>query len=144
MDSLDQKLLVLLRANARASASTLAKELGVSRATILNRIGRLERDGVIAGYTVRLDPEVKPAGIKAWISIAVAGEKTREVVRSLVGLPEVQAVHEAVHGTTGRWDLLVELRANSGAALAGAIERIRGIKGIQTTETSIHLKTFTL
>ena len=144
MDSLDQKLLALLRANARASASTLAKELGVSRATILNRIGRLERDGVIAGYTVRLDPEVKPDGIKAWISIAVAGEKTREVVLSLVGLPEVQAVHEAVHGAIGRWDLLVELLANSGAALAGAIERIRGIKGIQTTETSIHLKTFTL
>ena len=57
MDTLDQQLLGLLRADARATVATLAKKLDVSRGTINNRIARMEDDGIIVGYTVRLRPE---------------------------------------------------------------------------------------
>lgn len=131
-------LLALLRANARISIAELAKRLGVSRATVGNRIRRLEQSGVIVGYTVRLRPDAEPAQIRAWMSIAVEGDRTRDVVRVLLGEPAVVSLHD----TNGRWDLLAELRAASIAELSEVLERVRAIKGIETTETSIHLQTF--
>ncbi|MFX8024351.1 AsnC family transcriptional regulator, partial [Acinetobacter baumannii] len=71
MDALDQQLLALLRADARASVATLAAKLKVSRGTVTNRIARLEDSGVITGYTVRLRPDSVPDEITAWMSITV-------------------------------------------------------------------------
>jgi DNA-binding Lrp family transcriptional regulator len=138
VDTLDQQLLALLRIDARTSHATLAKKLGVSRGTIANRLSRLERTGLIIGYTVRLRPEAKPEEIRAWVSIAVEGDRTREVVRALLGEPALTSLHD----TNGRWDLLAEVHAASLDELAKVLERIRKIKGIETTETSIHLQTF--
>ena len=138
MDTLDQKLLALLRADARTSTATLAKKLGVSRGTIANRIARLEEAEVIIGYTVRLRPEARPQEIKAWMSIAVEGDRTRDVVKVLLGEPALTSLHD----TNGRWDLLAEVHAASITELSEVLERIRKIKGIETTETSIHLQTF--
>jgi DNA-binding Lrp family transcriptional regulator len=140
MDTLDHALLGLLRIDARTSVADLAKKLNVSRATVGNRIKRLEQSGVIVGYTVRLRPDAQPKDIKAWMSIAVEGDKTREVVRALLGQPAVTSLHD----TNGRWDLLAELHAASIAELSGVLERVRTIKGIEATETSIHLQTFRL
>lgn len=140
MDSLDQQLLALLRIDARTTTATLAKQLGVSRGTIANRIARLEEAGVIVGFTVRVRPDSRPDEIKAWMSIAVEGDRTREVVRSLLGEPAVTSLHD----TNGRWDLLAEVHAASIIELSGVLERVRKIKGIETTETSIHLQTFRL
>jgi DNA-binding Lrp family transcriptional regulator len=138
VDTLDQQLLALLRIDARTSHATLAKKLGVSRGTIANRLSRLERTGLIIGYTVRLRPEARPEEIRAWMSIAVEGDRTREVVRALLGEPALTSLHD----TNGRWDLLAEVHAASLDELAKVLERIRKIKGIETTETSIHLQTF--
>ena len=131
-------MLALLRIDARTSHATLAKKLGVSRGTIANRLSRLERTGLIIGYTVRLRPEARPEEIRAWMSIAVEGDRTREVVRALLGEPALTSLHD----TNGRWDLLAEVHAASLDELAKVLERIRKIKGIETTETSIHLQTF--
>ncbi len=138
MDALDQQLLALLRADARASVATLAHKLQVSRATVGNRITRLEDSGTIVGYTVRLRPDAQPQEIRAWASIAVEGNQTRAVLRTLLGEPGVASLHD----TNGRWDLLAELRAATLADLAQVLERIRLIKGISATETSIHLQTY--
>ena len=138
MDALDQTLLGLLRTNARISVAELAKELRVSRATIGNRIRRLEQSGIIVGYTVRLRPGTAPQRITAWTSIAVEGDKTPQVVRALLGEPAVSSLHD----TNGRWDLVAELQAGSIAELSEVLERVRTIKGIENTETSIHLQTF--
>jgi DNA-binding Lrp family transcriptional regulator len=107
---------------------------------VSNRITRLEDSGVIVGYTVRLRPDARPDEIRAWASIAVEGNQTRTVLRILLGEPGVASLHD----TNGRWDLLAELRAASLAELAQVLERIRLIKGISATETSIHLQTYKL
>lgn len=140
MDSTDTELIALLRQDARASMATLARKLGVSRGTVTNRLKRLEDDGVIVGYTVRLRPDVQTDMIKAWMSIAVEGNQTRTVIGSLLGEPGVAALHD----TNGRWDLLAELRAAHLGELADVLERVRLIKGIGATETSIHLQTYKL
>ena len=140
MDATDQQLLSLLRKDARASIATLAQKLGVSRGTVTNRITRLEDAGVIVGYTVRLRPDAEPNEIHAWMSIAVEGNETRAVIASLLGEPGVASLHD----TNGRWDLLAELRAANLSELSQVLERIRLVRGISSTETSIHLQTYRL
>ena len=140
MDETDHQLLALLRHDARLSVAALAGKLGVSRGTVTNRIRRLEDDGVIVGYTVRLRPDVQHNEIKAWMSIAVEGNQTRAVIASLLGEPGVATLHD----TNGRWDLLAELRAENLQSLAKVLERIRLLKGISNTETSLHLETYRL
>ncbi|MBT9494076.1 MAG: Lrp/AsnC family transcriptional regulator [Paucibacter sp.] len=138
MDTLDQQLIALLRLDARASVATLALKLKVSRGTVANRITKLEDSGVINGYTVKLRPDATPNQICAWMSIAVEGNKTREVISILLGEPGVSGLFD----TNGRWDLLAELSAASLGELANVLERVRLIKGIETTETSIHLQSY--
>ena len=140
MDETDHQLIALLRHDARLSVAALAARLGVSRGTVTNRMRRLEDDSVIVGYTVRLRPDVPRNEITAWMSIAVDGNQTRSVIASLLGEPGVATLHD----TNGRWDLLAELRAENLQDLAKVLERIRLLKGISNTETSIHLETYRL
>ena len=140
MDETDRQLLSLLRQDARLSIADLSHKLDVSRGTVTNRIAKLEDQGVIVGYTVRVRPDVQSNEIKAWMSIAVDGNQTRAVIASLLGEPGVAILHD----TNGRWDLLAELRAENLQDLGKTLERIRLVKGISNTETSIHLETYRL
>ncbi|MCZ4329923.1 Lrp/AsnC family transcriptional regulator [Castellaniella denitrificans] len=138
MDSTDLALIGLLRGNARASVATLARKLGVARGTVTQRMRRLEDAGVIVGYMVRLRPDAEPQTIRAWMGIAVEGNEARAVIASLLGEPGVATLHD----TNGRWDLLAELRAADLQELSRVLERIRLIRGISQSETSIHLQTY--
>ncbi|MFO1326397.1 MAG: Lrp/AsnC family transcriptional regulator [Rubrivivax sp.] len=138
MDDTDRALIALLRADARLPAATLAARLGVSRGTVTNRLRKLEDAGVIVGYRVQLRPEAEPQAIRAWMGVVVDGNQTRAVVAHLLGEPAVVALHD----TNGRWDLLAEIHADSMPGLSQVLERVRLIKGIQTTETSILLASY--
>ncbi|CAG9236671.1 AsnC family transcriptional regulator [Paraburkholderia caribensis] len=138
MDDIDTKLIALLRQDARLSIATLASKLGVARGTVTARLRKLEDEQVIVGYTLKLRPEEDDTRIRAWMGVQVDGNRTHEVIASLLGEPAAVALHD----TNGRWDLLAELRASSPAELSKVLERIRLTKGIRHTETSILLKTF--
>ena len=140
MDDTDRQLLALLRDNARLSVVALAKRLRVARATVQNRIARLEGDGTIVGYTVRLKPDAEAHRIRAITSIAIDGPHGQDVRRVLRGHPNVAALHT----TNGRWDLMAELRADSLEAFDKVLNDIRTIEGISNTETSILLSTHKL
>lgn len=138
MDKLDTQLIGILRTNARTSVATLAHRCKVSRATVTNRIHRLERDGVIKGYTLCLRAGGQPDQVHAWMTIAVDRDGAKAVVSTLLGFPFITELFD----TNGRWDILAELQAPSLQALSEALEHIRTTKGILTSETSIHLATF--
>ena len=138
MDDTDRDLIALLRKDARTNVATLAAKLGVSRGTVTNRLRKLEDEHVIVGYGVRLRPDAEPDRICAWMGVLVDGNQTRAVMASLLGEPGVAALHD----TNGRWDLLAELQAGSNAELSAVLERVRLIKGIANTETSILLATY--
>jgi DNA-binding Lrp family transcriptional regulator len=137
MDSTDHKLLSLLRANARLSVASLAKTLRVARGTVQNRLAKLEADGTIVGYTVKLKPQVEDQKVRALMTVAVEGNRTDEVLRALRGDPAVSALHT----TNGRWDIVAELRADNLEAVDRVLGRIRLIDGISNTETSLLLST---
>ena len=138
MDDTDRQLISLLRKDARTNVAALAAKLGVSRGTVSNRIRKLEDGQVIVGYTVRLRPDARPNEIRAWMNVLIDGNQTRTVIASLLGEPGVAALHD----TNGRWDLLAELRAESMTELSQLLDRVRLIKGIANTETSILLATY--
>lgn len=138
MDDTDRALIALLRQDARMPIAALAARLRVSRGTVSNRLRKLEDAQVIVGYAVRLRPDAEPAAIRAWMGVQVEGNQTRAVIAALLGDPAVESLHD----TNGRWDLLAALRAGSMAELSAVLERIRLVKGIATSETSILLATY--
>ena len=140
MDDMDRRLIALLRADARATVASIAKTLHVARGTVQNRIAKLERDGTITGYTVRLRPQLDEHRIAALMTIAVEGNRAESVLRTLRGDPAV----EALHTTNGRWDIVAELRADSLEAFDRVLGRIRQVDGIASTETSLLLSTYKL
>jgi DNA-binding Lrp family transcriptional regulator len=140
MDDLDHRLLALLRGDARASVASLAKKLGVARGTVQNRMARLEADGTIAGYTVRLKPDIQEQNIRALMTIAVEGNQVDAVVKALRGEPAVASLHS----TNGRWDLVAELRTENLASFDRVLARISRMPGVSSSETSLLLTTFKL
>lgn len=140
MDDIDRQLIALLRENARVPIATLAKKLRVARGTVQNRLAKLEADGTVVGYTVRLRPQVEEQRIRALMSVAVEGNKSESVLKALRGDPAVGALYS----TNGRWDIVVELRADSLEAFDRVLGRIRLIDGISSTETSLLLSTHKL
>ncbi len=140
LDDTDRELIALLRENARTPVVALAKKLRVARATVQNRMARLENSGVITGFTVKLRPGAEVHRIRAIMSIEVEGNGADAVRRKLTGYPNVVTLHS----TNGRWDLIAELRAESLEAFDKVLNAIRLTDGIATTETSILLSTFKL
>ena len=120
------------------AVADLARKLAVSRGTVTNRMQRLQDAQVIVGYTVRLKADAEPERIRAGMGITVEGNQSRAVIASLLGEPGVSALHD----TNGCWDLLAELQTDSMSGLSQLLDRIRLIKGIRGTETSIHLASY--
>jgi DNA-binding Lrp family transcriptional regulator len=137
MDDLDRQLLALLRGNARLPATTLARSLRVARGTVQNRIAKLEREGVIAGYTARLAAPDEDRRITALMLIAVEGNSAEKVLRSLRG----DAAVTTLHTTNGRWDIIAELRAETLEEFDRVLSRIRRIEGVASSETNLLLST---
>lgn len=135
MDDTDRHLMALLRHNARVPVSSLAATLGVSRGTVQNRIDRLLAGGAIAGFTLRERPELAGHGVRAIMMVEVRGDRSTQVLRALRGLPEVTCVHT----TNGRWDAVVELRADGLENFDAVLRRIRQIDGVANSETSLLL-----
>jgi DNA-binding Lrp family transcriptional regulator len=135
LDKKDFSLIALLRSNARMPVVNLAKHLGVSRATVQNRINKLEHDGVILGYTVKLSPDSESHPVRLLMNISVEAKNEPAVIKRLRGYPEVIAIHH----TTGHWDVIADIRAQTLPSLNSIMGEIRLIEGILQTETNLLL-----
>lgn len=135
LTELDRALLSALREDGRAPVASLARKLGVARATVNSRIERLVASGTIVGFTVRVRDELDPLAIHAIALIAVEGRTTERVIAQLRGFPEIRALHS----TNGGWDLVAELLTESLADFDQLLGRIRGVEGVINSETSLLL-----
>lgn len=136
-DNIDQRLIQLLRHDARRSVSDLALELKLSRATVRARMERLERSGDILGYTVILRAEAIEMPVRGLMLIEIEGRASDRVIDSLSGFAEVTAIHT----TNGKWDLIAEIATDSLSALDAILRKIRLIPGITGSETNLLLAT---
>jgi DNA-binding Lrp family transcriptional regulator len=135
MRDADQKLIDLLRTNAREPAASLARKLGVARSTVQERIARLEREGAIKGYTVRLGDERVSNRIRAIVMIATDVKRGDRTTLELKKFPEVRALY-AVSGT---FDLIASVEADTPARMDSVLDRIGRTHGVARTVTSIVL-----
>jgi DNA-binding Lrp family transcriptional regulator len=133
----DEQLLSILREDARASTTEIARRLGLSRTTVQSRIQRLERDGVIQGYTVRVAEEAERDRVRAHILITVTPKQTPAVVRALHALPEVRSLHSV----SGQHDLVAIAVATGVQDIDRLTDRIGALGGVERTTTSIILST---
>lgn len=134
-DRLDRELIALLQANARESTANLARKLGVARTTVVARLARLERDGVVVGYTARLAADVAEAGVQAYVGITVEPKVAREVMKQLARLPELRQLSTV----SGEFDYMALLRAASTQRLDALLDEIGDIPGVKRTTTSVVL-----
>lgn len=136
MDTIDRRLLAILRTDGRASISKLAELLKISRGTVQNRIDRLTAEGIIAGFTVRIAAE-DPHAVRAVMLIEITGQKTVSAIKMLRGIPEIRALHT----TNGAWDLVAEIQTENLAEFDRVLRHIRAMDGVSKSETSLLLTT---
>lgn len=134
-DALDRDLINLLQANARESVANLARKLGVARTTIVARLARLEADGVVVGYTVRLGSDAIDRGIEAYVGITISAKSQIEVTRRLKRLPELRQLASV----SGEFDYMAVLRAPTTMRLDALLDEIGLIDGVIKTTTSVVL-----
>ncbi|NUO86761.1 MAG: Lrp/AsnC family transcriptional regulator [Cupriavidus sp.] len=135
LDTTDRHLLSLLQANARESAANLARRLGIARTTVVARIARLERSGVIAGYGVRLGQRMEDNAILAYCGLSVQPKAAPAILRALQRLPEI----EEVNSVSGPVDYLVAIRCDTHDRLDRLLDEIGMLDGVNHTTTSIVL-----
>jgi DNA-binding Lrp family transcriptional regulator len=135
LDALDRQLIALLQADARQSTADLARKLTVARTTVLARLARLERQGVIVGYTVRLGQDEGERGVEAYVGISTEPKSARDVTQRLATLPELRQLCSV----SGEFDYLALLRADTPARLDALLDEIGAIDGVRKTTTSVVL-----
>ncbi|HMK84988.1 MAG TPA: Lrp/AsnC family transcriptional regulator [Steroidobacteraceae bacterium] len=137
MDAIDERLILALRENARASTSALARRVGRSRTSVQSRIERLEKRGVIVGYGVRLAPEIEMGAVRAHVMIKIGPKEARAVSAALKAIAQVRVLHSV----SGDVDLIAVAVAASVAEMDQIIDRIGALDGVERTTSSIILST---
>jgi DNA-binding Lrp family transcriptional regulator len=137
MDETDRQLIARLREDARASTAALGRALGLSRTTAQSRIARLERAGVISGYTVRLSEAHEQGLIRALLMITVRPKASAGVEAAIRRMPDVRALHSV----SGPFDMIAEAATTSIGDMDALIDRIGALEGVERTTSSVILST---
>ena len=133
----DEALLSVLREDARASAADIARRLKLSRTTVQSRIDRLERQGVIAGYTVRVADDFEANRIRALIMVTVFPKQMPAVVAALWEMPAVRQLQSV----SGIWDLVATAVVPTMGEMDALTDAIGAIDGVERTTSSLVLST---
>jgi DNA-binding Lrp family transcriptional regulator len=132
----DRELINLLTADARTPLSQIAKKLGVSRATVQGRLARLEKEGVIAGYTTVLGKEPEKTGtISALVLIELEVKQQGSVIAALRKRSEVVLCYTL----SGPFDLFVKTNCASASRLDEILDWIAEMEGVKRTTSSVIL-----
>jgi DNA-binding Lrp family transcriptional regulator len=135
LDQTNRRLLALLQADAREPVSSLARKLDLARSTVQERIAKLERSGVIAGYTIRTGEDFAERQIAAHVMISVDPKMAVSLTADLKKMPEVRTL-AAISGT---YDMMAEVAAETTTRIDAVLDAIGHLKGVQKTMSSIVL-----
>ena len=135
MRDTDTQLVDLLRANAREPTASLARKLGLARSTVQERIARLERDGTIKGYTVRLADDAEANRLRAVVMISTDPKQADRVSGELKKMPEVRSLA----AVSGSYDLVAQEETDTPARIDVLLDRIGRAPGVARTVSSIIL-----
>lgn len=138
MDRIDRSILLLLQENARMTASQLGQEINMSVSAVSERIKKLENSGIIKQYTTIIDSEHTNKRLTALMEIALEAPKYLDTFRDYV-------MHEDeildCHYITGDFDYMLKIVTTDTHSLEDLLNRIKAIKGIAKTKTTVALST---
>ena len=139
MDVIDEKILGLLRENARRSFSELGRLVGLSTNATAVRVRRLEADGIILGYTVRTSQEMhrSRSGLEVFIDVRLDADTDYETFAAKVG--SIEQIVDAVH-MTGPYDYLLRAYTPDTGALDRLLRRLKKECGAAQTQTRVALR----
>ena len=135
IDSKDQSIVSLLQKDGRMPVQSMAKALGLTRATVSKRIDKLEASGVITGYAAVVREDFFHKKIRGWVMITTVPNREEGAIRAMKLISEVSKIYT----TNGRWDLAVEVRAADLESFDTALSKIRQVTGVESTETNLLL-----
>lgn len=141
MDKKDSLIIDSLKENSRKSVKELAKELGMPRTTVFDRIKKLETDGFIKKYTIVPDYEKLNLGTTSMVLITYdykSGIDQNEVAKQIAKIPGV----EEVYIITGTFDIIIKVRGENLKKIGETIlDRVRGIRGVAATLSCLVFRT---
>jgi DNA-binding Lrp family transcriptional regulator len=135
IDDADTRLIQLLQANAREPTASLARKIGLSRSAVQERLARLERDGVIAGYTLKPGRVPAPARFAALVLISLDARQSDRAVLALKAIPEVRSCATV----SGEYDAVARVEADGAERLDGLLDEIGRLPGVRRTNSAILL-----
>tara|TARA_X000000368_G_scaffold277115_1_gene219848 strand:- start:215 stop:637 length:423 start_codon:yes stop_codon:yes gene_type:complete len=131
----DQDLLKLLQENSRRTVSDIAKKMGLSRATVQHKMERLERTGVIQGYTIKINPILERQNVSAYVMISVVPKKNNTIVRQLFSIPQM----EMLCTISGQYDMIAKITESTTQTLDQILDQIANLDGVEKTLSHIVL-----
>jgi DNA-binding Lrp family transcriptional regulator len=132
LDDLDLRIVAALRANGRLSVRALAADLHVSRANAYARIDRLEKAGVITGYTATINPQKYGYGLSAYVFLKISQQSWKRVSSQVLSIPEVD--HAAL--VSGEHDIMLLVRTRDAASLRDVVlTRLHDMPEVAATQT---------
>jgi DNA-binding Lrp family transcriptional regulator len=138
MDDLDRTIVALLRENARRSFQDIGRHVHLSAPAVKRRVDRLERDGVLLGYTAIVDPPAFGWNAEAFVDLFCEGSISGEAIKRAV---EQEPGVVSAHTVAGEASALLHVRARDTKDLEFALERIRAVPGVTRTVTEVVLST---
>ncbi len=139
LDEINLQILKILQKKARIPNIEVSRKIGLAPSAVLERIRKMEKQGIIDGYEVRLNPELFNRSQVAFIRITISPGFVYKVGEKLSHIQEVQEIHFVSGGDC----LLVKVRTTDTTALYGLLQQeIAVINGVQSTKTETVLTTF--
>jgi DNA-binding Lrp family transcriptional regulator len=135
LDQIDEKLLALLKKDAKKKYSDLAQELDLSPPSVHARVKKLEQSGVIKSYSIDIDGAMLGLKLCAFVRLTTEGSSCSDLCKALAPFPEV----EEFYVVAGEECVLLKVRTTDTAALGNFLDRLRTIAAIKKTITSVVL-----
>jgi Lrp/AsnC family leucine-responsive transcriptional regulator len=140
IDYINLNILKILQETARMPNAVVARQVGLAPSAVFERIRKLEKQEIISGYEVRLNPKFFARGLVAFVTVKIDEDADEiEIGKKLAYRPHVQEVHYV----SGEDAFLVKLRGSDTEEIGRLIrETIRSINGVQLTKTAIVMSTY--
>ena len=140
LDDIDKQIIALLQENARLSNREIAKRVGLTATPTIERVKRLEREGVIKGYTAVLEKEKVGKGMTVFVKVTLSVHQMSlldEFIEAIQGIPEILSCYH----TTGQTDFLLRVVATDIADYERLLrDKLTTLPDVQRLETTMVLR----
>jgi DNA-binding Lrp family transcriptional regulator len=138
-DQLDRAILEELQANGRISVADLGRKIHLSPPAVYQRIKRMERAGMIQGYTALIDREQAGYSLMGFIRLSLQPHNREQFEAFQARIDQLPEVVECYH-TAGSYDLLLKVLVRDGRALDALLkEQLMTAPGVERVETNVVL-----